>query len=596
MCGIFGVTFKKTREDLGTILSDGAERLSYRGYDSAGIATINKGKITLRKDAGTIQDIRKEYNFDELKGNKGISQLRWATFGRPCKKNAQPFFDSNKKFVGALNGNIINTPKLNKKFKKEGMIIRSENDGETCVHSVEKYYKKTGDMKKSIIEAMKILEGDYAITMAHPDDDVLWVVKKGSSLAVGLGEDFTAFSSDLPSLLPLTKRILRVNDGEIVRLTPDSVELFNGKTGKEINRKPYTFKGDREKAQKGKYAHFFIKEINEQKDRALELVSYYNQSDELKKLKKMWNKAENIFFAGCGTSFNACTLGAYYINKHTGKNAIPVLANNLEELFFDNLTKNDLVFLVSQSGETKDVVNLLRKCEKKKIPTVGLVNVVGSTISNDADLVLPIFAGYEVSVPATKTFTNQVILFLIISQFLSGKKVKKNSIEKAIDFAFKPSMTKKLKEISKILVKHPEFYYLGYGQTLPIAYEGALKIKEVTYLHCEALNSAEFKHGPLSSVHKGYPVTFISNKKVSKKMQNQVHEVECRLGDPIIISPPDKDMENLAHIFVELPELDDDYSVIAANTALQLIAYYTSLDMDLDPDKPRNLSKTITVD
>jgi glucosamine--fructose-6-phosphate aminotransferase (isomerizing) len=596
MCGIFGVTFKEDRKDLGTILSNGAQRLSYRGYDSAGIATIKNKKITVRKDAGSVQEIRKKYNFDELEGHKGISQLRWATFGKPSKKNAQPHFDTDKYLIGALNGNILNSHNLNKKYQKEGIIIRSENDGETCVHAIKKYYKKTKDMKKAIVQAMKVLEGDYAVTVSSPDDNVLWVVKKGSSLALGMGEDFTAFSSDLPSLLPLTKKILRINDWEIAKLTPDKIELFDGKTGKKINRKPYIFKGDREKAKKGKYDHFFIKEINEQKARALELVKYYSQSDELKKLKKLWKTAGNIYLAGCGTSFNACHLGAYYINKHTDKNAIPVLTNNLEELYFDNLQKNDLVFLVSQSGETKDVVNLMRKCEKKKIPTVGVVNVIGSTISNDADLVLPILAGYEVSVPATKTFTNQCILFLVISKYLSGKKVNTKSIEKAIDFAFRPSMTKKCKEIAKILVKNPEFYYLGYGQTLPIAYEGALKIKEVTYLHCEAINSAEYKHGPLSSVHKGYPVTFISNKKVSKKMQNQVHEVDCRLGNPIIISPPDKNMKNMAYKYIQLPDLEDDYSAIAANTALQLIAYYTSIAMKLDPDRPRNLSKTITVD
>ncbi len=596
MCGIFGVTFSSDKDNLGKILADAAERLSYRGYDTAGIATIHNQKITLRKDAGAIDKIRDKYKFDELKGNKGISQLRWATFGRPSKKNAQPHFDSDKTLVGAHNGNILNTPTLNREFKAEGMVIRSENDGEVCVHSVERYYKKGKSMLDSIRSSMGDMEGDYAYTITDPKDEDIWVVKKGSSLSLGIGKDFTAFSSDLPSLLPLTKTILRINDREIAKLSPNSIEIFDSNTGKKIDRKPYIFKGSKQTAQKGKYPHFFIKEINEQKEKAIEIVNYYKNSSELNKLKKMWDKAKTTILAGCGTSFNACHLGAYYLNKHTDKNVIPIMAYDVEELYMKNLGKDSLVFLVSQSGETKDVVNLMRHCQKKDIPTVGVVNVIGSTISNDSDLLLPILAGYEVSVPATKTFTNQIVLFLIISLFLSGKKVNKKSLFEAINFAFKPSVTNKLKEVANILTKNKEFYYLGYGQTLPIAYEGALKIKEVTYLHCEALNSAEFKHGPLSSVHSGYPVTFISNKKVSKKMQNQVHEVICREGDPVILTPPDKDMKHLAFKYIELPDLDDDYSAIAANTALQLIAYYTSIKMKLDPDRPRNLSKTITVD
>jgi glucosamine--fructose-6-phosphate aminotransferase (isomerizing) len=564
MCGIFGVTFSSDKEDLGKILADAAERLSYRGYDTAGIATIHNKKITLRKDAGAIDKIRHDLKFDELKGNKGISQLRWATFGRPCKKNAQPHFDSKKTLVGAHNGNILNTPTLNREFKSEGMVIRSENDGEVCVHAAERYYRKKKDMLSAIRNSMKDMEGDYAYTITDPDDESIWVVKKGSSLSLGIGEDFTAFSSDLPSLLPLTKKILRINDLEIAKLSPDKIELFDSKNGKKITRKPYIFKGSKQTAEKGKYDHFFIKEINEQKNRGLELINYYKNSDELTKLKKMWDKAENIILAGCGTSYNACHLGAYYLNKHTHKNVIASMAYEVEELYFKNLDKKTLVFLVSQSGETKDVVSLLNHCKTKKIPTIGVINVVGSTIYNDSDLVLPILAGYEVSVPATKTYTNQVILFLTIAKYLSGKPVNKKAISEAITFAFKPTITKKLKEVAKILTKNKEFYYLGYGQTLPVAYEGALKIKEVTYLHCEALNSAEFKHGPLSSVHSGYPVTFISNKKVSKKMQNQVHEVICREGDPIILTPPDKDMKHLAFKYIELPDLDDDYSAIAA--------------------------------
>jgi glucosamine--fructose-6-phosphate aminotransferase (isomerizing) len=596
MCGICGITYTKTQPKLGTILADLAQRLSYRGYDTAGIATIDNSNITLRKDAGKLEPIRRKYKFDQLTGNKGIAQLRWATFGVPSKKNAQPHFDSDKKLVGAHNGNILNTLRLNDEFRRMGMTVRSDNDGEVCVHAIERYFRKNGNMLKAMSQAFRLLEGDYAYTITDPRDDLIYVIKKGSSLALGIGDGFTCFSSDLPSLLPLTKKILRINDGEIARLSPHGIELFDARTTRPIKRSPYRFQGDHQSAQKGDYPHFFLKEVNEQSDRALELVEYYRQSPLFAKLAAAYRKAEDIYVAGCGTSYHACLLGAYYLNHYASPDVVPCLAYDLENLYAQNITKRSLICLVSQSGETKDVVNILKTCNQKRIPTAGVVNVIGSTLSNDATYPLPILAGYEVSVAATKTFTNQAVLFLLLAHYLAGKRCNTKQLKHALSFANQSQLAPTLRKIAKLLVAYQEFYYLGYGQTVPIASEGALKIKEITYLHCEALNSAEFKHGPLSAVRPGYPVLFVVDKHNNKRMQNQIHEVLCRQGRPIVIGPPDPDLARLGNPYIKLPDLDNDYLPLAANTVLQLIAYYACLERGLDPDKPRNLSKTITVD
>jgi len=318
MCGIFGIITSEERT-LGPTLIEAGRMLSYRGYDSVGCATINKdGEIDLRKDAGKVDAVAEKYNFAEMSGNRGILQLRWATFGAPSMVNSQPHIDSDGDLVGAHNGNVVNNVELRKEFMAEGMTVRSENDGESCVHAVERYVDQGFDMVEAIRKAYADLKGDYAFVIGKQDEDVLYAIKNGSGLVAGYTEDATVVSSDLPSLLPLTRRIVRVEDGEIVILTPDKIELRSIEDGSVIERGVEEIIETMEAAQKGSYPHFMLKEIHEQPVVAGELLNLLDNSEEVDKIVSQMKMAENVFLVGCGTSYHACVLGSVYFGRLAG--------------------------------------------------------------------------------------------------------------------------------------------------------------------------------------------------------------------------------------------------------------------------------------
>ncbi|MEW6242506.1 MAG: SIS domain-containing protein, partial [Chloroflexota bacterium] len=325
MCGIFGYVTTKEVE-LGPILIDAAKRLTYRGYDSVGAATMNHGKIDLRKDVGKVEDVSVRYNFTEMRGQRGITQLRWATFGEPSQVNAQPHIDSDGDMVGAHNGNVVNNVELREQFIAEGMTVRSQNDGETCVHAVERYINRGYEFIDAIRLAYGDLEGDYAFVIGRANDDKLYAFKKGSGMVVGLGEGFTCVSSDLPSILPLTREAIRPQDGEIVTLWADKVEVRSVKDGKIIDRKQETVTESMDAVQKGGYPHFMLKEIHEQSQVARELSHVLNGNKEVDVLVEKMKNARHLYFIGCGTSYHAASVGAVYFAQLAGRAAIPVLA------------------------------------------------------------------------------------------------------------------------------------------------------------------------------------------------------------------------------------------------------------------------------
>ncbi|GJQ39179.1 MAG: hypothetical protein JETCAE02_15910 [Anaerolineaceae bacterium] len=423
MCGIFGyVTNKETA--LGPILIAAAERLTYRGYDSVGAAALNNGKIDLRKDVGKVDSVAAKYNIGEMRGSRGITQLRWATFGEPSQVNAQPHLDSDGDMVGAHNGNVVNNVELREQFMAEGMTVRSQNDGETCVHAVERYINRGYEFIDAIRLAYGDLEGDYAFVIGRADDDKLYAFKKGSGMVVGLGEGFTCVSSDLPSILPLTREVVRPQDGEIVTLWADKVEVRSVKDGKRIERKPETVTESMDAVQKGGYPHFMLKEIHEQSQVARELSHVLNGNREVESLVEKMKNARNLYFIGCGTSYHAASVGAVYFAQLAGRAAIPVLAPQFIAQYAPAVTHDDVGIFVSQSGETKDVLNALEVAEARGMACFGLANVVGSTLTKATSFSLPLCCGYEISVPATKTFTNQVVTFLYLAYKLAGKYVR----------------------------------------------------------------------------------------------------------------------------------------------------------------------------
>jgi glucosamine--fructose-6-phosphate aminotransferase (isomerizing) len=358
MCGIFGIVTEK-EQTLGPILIEAAKRLTYRGYDSVGAATISGEKIDLRKDKGRVEEVAAKFNIAEMSGNRGITQLRWATFGEPSQVNSQPHLDSDGDMVGAHNGNVVNNVELRQEFIAEGMVVRSQNDGESCVHAVERYIHKGQDFIQAIRHAYDDLQGDYAFVIGKINDDKLYAIKKGSGLVVGIGEDFTCLSSDLPSILPLTRKIIRLEDGEIVTLSAKKVKLHSVKDGSLIERNPEIITEEMGTVQKGGFAHFMLKEIHEQPAVARELLHVLNENAVVAQFVEKIKKARHVYLIGCGTSYHACQAGSVYFAQLAKQAAIPVVATQFISQFLPAITKEDVGIFVSQSGETKDVLNRL---------------------------------------------------------------------------------------------------------------------------------------------------------------------------------------------------------------------------------------------
>jgi glucosamine--fructose-6-phosphate aminotransferase (isomerizing) len=599
MCGIFGIITAQ-EQALGPILIESGKRLAYRGYDSVGCATVAAdGRIDLRKGVGCIEDVSTALDFSAMRGLRGITQLRWATFGAPSYENAQPHFDSDKDMVGAHNGNVVNNVQMREMFLREGLTVRGTNDGETCVHAVERHFDQNGgDMVAAIRAAYDELEGDYAFVITHQGDHRLYAIKKGSGLVAGLGEGLSCVSSDLPSLLPVTRRILRIHDGEIVVLSPDRVELYRVHDGARIERDEEWYDGPIEVAEKGGYPHFMLKEIHEQPALAGELLHLLNSTPHLGRfldaLKAPGDRP--LYLVGCGTSYHACLLGAYYFNQLAGRPAVPVLGPQFIEQYGQSAGPEDTAVFVSQSGETKDVLNAVRVMAERKGRVLGVLNVLGSTLMHQSEVYLPLACGYEISVPATKTFLNQAVLFLYLAYRLAGRDTAEldalpDLLAQTIEVTDKAA-----REVAAYLGGWDDMYYLGYGVTHPIALEGALKLKEITYAHCEGIFSSEFKHGPLSAVHDGYPVVFITAPGDEMMMINHVNEVTTRGGRAIALAAEHPALRANVHDYLVVPDADRFVSPILATIPAQLVAYHMSVARGIDPDFPRNLSKTLTVD
>jgi glucosamine--fructose-6-phosphate aminotransferase (isomerizing) len=362
-----------------------------------------------------VDSVAAKYNIAEMRGQRGITQLRWATFGEPSQVNSQPHLDSNGDMVGAHNGNVVNNVELRLEFMAEGMTVRSQNDGETCVHAVERYISRGYEFIDAIRLAYGDLEGDYAFVIGRANDDKLYAFKKGSGMVIGIGDGFTCLSSDLPSILPLTREVIRPQDGEIVTLWADRVEVRSVKDGKIIQRMPETVTESMDAVQKGGYPHFMLKEIHEQAQVARELIHLLDGSPDVQPLVEKMKNARHLYLIGCGTSYHAAAVGSVYIAQLAGLTAIPVLAPQFIAQYAPAVGYEDVGIFVSQSGETKDVLNALEAAEKRGMACFGLANVVGSTLTKATSFCLPLCCGYEISVPATKTFTNQVVTFLYLA-------------------------------------------------------------------------------------------------------------------------------------------------------------------------------------
>jgi len=510
--------------------------------------------------------------------------------------NSQPHLDSEGLMVGAHNGNVVNNAELREEFIAEGMIVRSTNDGESCVHAVERFIRQGFSMIDAIRKAYDVLKGDYAFVIGKADDDRLYAFKKGSGLVAGIGDEFTVVSSDLPSILPLTRNIVFMNDGEIIELSDQCFTIYSVSTGEVIDRSAEIVEETMEVAQKGGFDHFMLKEIHEQPKVAEELLHLWNNSPSIDVTVEALKNARNIYFVGCGTSFNACVAGAVYFNRLSAKTTIPIAAPQFIPQYNRAIGPEDVGIFVSQSGETKDVLNAVEIARKQGMRIFSLVNVVGSTLTKLSEKWLPLVCGYEISVPATKTFTNQLVAFLYLAYKVAAKDI--NELNQLPDHMLK-TIEEALNQVREILTYVQignDIYCLGYGITYPIAREGALKLKEITYAHCEGMLSTEFKHGPLAAVKKAYPIIFSTIREDIPLIISGINEVTCRGARAIVIGPKDERLESNAHHTIRIAEPTPEFASILTIIPLQLLSYYMSVHRGFDPDFPRNLSKTLTVD
>ncbi len=600
MCGIFGIQFSEEKKNLGEILKKAAERLTYRGYDSVGFATIDSlGKIDLRKDKGKVDNVYKELKMGNMKGIRGIVQLRWATFGVPSKENAQPHLGCKGNLVSAHNGNIVNTLELIQELTEKGHKFKGENDGEALCHQVEDFTEEGYTLEEAVMKANRKLDGHYACVCTVRNVNEMIAVKNGSSLFLGLGEDFICVSSDLPSILSYTRKYIPLMDGEFVIFNHKKYTIKNIENGDKIERQPLIYEDDINTADKGDFPHYMLKEIHEQDKQIKELVNFVRKNIEYQNYLKEMFKAPRVFFIGAGSSYNAAVIGSFYLQNLTEKTVIVSNAGEFIQRWGKVLKPEDSFLLISQSGETKDVMIVLDFLEEKGLENIfSMVNVTGSSLHMRVPRRFPILSDLEIGVAATKTFTNQVVSFLTMAAVLSENKEILTELSNLPDYVktLVEEYDYRAKELAKELLKFNSFIFLGYGISYGGVLEGALKVKELAYLPGEGFYSSEFKHGPLALIFEGQPVVFLSTKEDSKMTVSHINEIKVRGGKIFTIAPEDKKLRKESEVFYPLPTDFYYFIPILGVIFFQLLAYHMSVLKGENPDTPRNLSKSITVD
>ena len=609
MCGIIGYI---GNSKAAPILWEGLKRLEYRGYDSAGICTINDNQILVEKDIGKIEEIETKINFNNLNGNVGISQCRWATHGKVTKENAHPHCDNNNKISIVHNGIIENFQELKDMLIKKGHKFSSLTDTEVVVHLIADNYN--GSIEEATRKALKQIEGSYALGIVCADEpDRLIAARNESPLIVGLGEGENFIASDVPAILKHTNKVIYLDNSEMAILTKDKVTIKNN-DGKIVDKKITEIDWDSELAEKSGYKHFMLKEIHEQPRAITETLNgriengNINLADELDFNEGELNKINRIIIVACGTSWHAALAGEFMLEELA---KIPVEVEYASEFRYRNPIVNEdtLVIAISQSGETADTLAAIRQAKKKNAKVLSIVNAKGSSISRESDSVLYTYAGPEIGVASTKAFTTQLIVLYLFTLYmsnirnsLSGKTIK-DLIEKLrklpLEMEVLLNKDAEIKKIAGIYKDKSNALFLGRGINFPIALEGALKLKEVSYIHAEGYPAAEMKHGPIALIDKNMPVVVIATKDVYtyKKILGNIQEVKARGGIVIAIATEgDEEIRKIADYALYIPKTLYILSSILSVVPLQLLAYYAATDRNLDPDKPRNLSKSVTVE
>lgn len=608
MCGIVGYlgSGKAT-----SFLINGLSKLEYRGYDSAGVAVINNEDIEVRKFKGRLANLAESVKNDPIEGNIGIGHTRWATHGAPSDINSHPHLNSKGTIAVVHNGIIENYLTLRTWLKGEGYEFKSETDTEVIPNLIDYYYK--GDLLEAVKKALKKLEGSYAIGVVCKDDpDKLIAVRKDSPLIVGVGKGEYFIASDIPAVLSYTRDVYLLEDHEIAVLSKNGVKLMN-EDGSEVSKEIYHVTWSEDAAEKGGFEDFMLKEIHEQpraiRDTMAGRISMAHDIvlDDLKISKQELENTDRIFIVACGTAYHAGLVGKNLIESLA---RIPVEVDIASEFRYRNplVTDKSLVIVVSQSGETADTLAALRNCKHIGATIVALTNVVGSTVSREADHVLYTLAGPEISVASTKAYTTQIIgMYMIAMKFaeLSGK-LKKDRLDKLKEELLNlPEKVEliledkdKIKEIAEKVANEKDMFYLGRGLDYALALEGSLKLKEISYIHSEAYAGGELKHGPIALIEKGTKVvTLLTQEALKEKMVSNIVEIKARGAEVTgICYEGTKGLEEVVDSIIYIPRTMDIYGPVLGVVVLQLWSYYIAKAKGCDIDKPRNLAKSVTVE
>ncbi|MEK7080728.1 MAG: glutamine--fructose-6-phosphate transaminase (isomerizing) [Patescibacteria group bacterium] len=619
MCGIIAYLGNK---QAFPILINGLKKLEYRGYDSAGICIADNYQLFLAKKKGRVSELEKDFlreygvcsvkdpsfcevrkELIEVRGNMGIAHTRWATHGEPNGINAHPHFDCKKEIAVAHNGIIENYNSLKQILGGEGHIFVSKTDTEVLSHLIEKFYY--GNLEEAVIKALKLVEGTFGLAVVCKKENKIIVARRGSPVVLGIGQNENIVASDAVAVLPYTKKVIYLSDNEMVVLSENNYCIKN-LDGINVEKTIEEIKWTAEEIEKKGYKHFMLKEIFEQ-PQAIEntLRGRVDNDFNVKLSIGIDSKSiKRIIIAACGTSWHSALIGKYLIEKIA---EIPVEVDYASEFRYRNpiINSDDLFVVISQSGETADVLAAIREAKNKGAKTLGIINVVGSTISREVDSGIYLHAGPEIGVATTKAFSCQVIALTLLAVFLAQQKGINVSREFFEELASLPSKIEtilkdsdKIKQLAEKFKDSKNFLFLGRGINFPVALEGALKLKEISYIHAEGYPAAEMKHGPIALVDSSMPVVFIATKDHTySKILSNIEEVRARGGEVItLVNEIDSEISNLAKNIITVPKCREEFMPVINTIPLQILAYHIADLKGIDVDKPKNLAKSVTVE
>ncbi|KTD18054.1 glutamine--fructose-6-phosphate transaminase (isomerizing) [Legionella jordanis] len=604
MCGIMGAT---SQRDISKILLEGLRRLEYRGYDSAGIAVIDDtGSLKRVRIQGKVQGLADAMQETAITGHLGIAHTRWATHGKPCEENAHPHM-SHDEIAVVHNGIIENHDALREKLRASHYEFTSETDTEVAAHLIHFYYQQHEDLLQAVQQAAREMHGAFALGVIHQKrPNELVAIRKGSPLVVGLGINEQFIASDALALRSFAQSVIYLEEGDSAHLTVDKVSLFNSK-GEAVKRDSHPLNGDNQAVSKGPYRHFMLKEIYEQTKVLADTLEGRIASQEVlrasfgEKASTLFTQVKQIHIVACGTSYHAGLVARYWLESLTG---LPTQVEIASEYRYRDVVVNDntLFITVSQSGETADTLAALHKAKSMNyLGSLAICNVATSTLVREADCVFLTRAGVEIGVASTKAFTTQLAAFLMLATALCKDKRAGQVLTQLEEL---PAccervlqMDAEIKNLASLFVNKAHTLFLGRGVQYPVALEGALKLKEISYIHAEAYPAGELKHGPLALVDKDMPVVAVApNDELLDKLKSNLHEVSARGGQLIVFVDDSQNWEPDGARLIRVPGCGQWIAPIVYTLPLQLLAYHVAVAKGTDVDQPRNLAKSVTVE